>query len=98
MNMIQWIQNWYKNNCNGEWEHCYGIRIATLDNPGWLVDIDLTDTDWEDRNFEKIQLYIDDNNWIHCSVVNGIFRGRGGADKLEEILKVFSEWVTANNR
>ncbi len=42
--MIQALQNWYASNCDGDWEHSFGIRIETLDNPGWLVTIDLEDT------------------------------------------------------
>jgi hypothetical protein len=28
------IEQWYKSNCNGLWEHQFGLRIETLDNPG----------------------------------------------------------------
>ena len=41
-NLIHWIEKWYKGNCNGDWEHSYGITIETLDNPGWDFTIDLT--------------------------------------------------------
>lgn len=44
MNMIAWLSEWYKSNCDGDWEHYYGIKIDTIDNPGWKVDIDLVDT------------------------------------------------------
>lgn len=97
MNMLEWIQNWYLSNCDGDWEHSYGLNIYTLDNPGWSVDIELTDTDLEFSKFELIQKYIDANNWIHCDVVDGVFKGSGSADKLEEILKIFRDWVTKNN-
>ena len=41
---IEWLQQWYQKNCDGEWEHLYGIEIETLDNPGWHVKIDLEET------------------------------------------------------
>ncbi|OAX48412.1 hypothetical protein gpAD87_09590 [Paenibacillus sp. AD87] len=44
MNTLKWLQNWYLENCNGDWEHSYGVKIDTVDNPGWSVEIDLTDT------------------------------------------------------
>ncbi|MEW1657997.1 Imm53 family immunity protein [Streptomyces sp. NPDC093707] len=31
---------WYTSQCDGDREHEYGIRIETLDNPGWSVEID----------------------------------------------------------
>ena len=34
------LQRWYVSRCDGEWEHGMGVRIETLDNPGWQVVID----------------------------------------------------------
>ncbi|MFJ5673999.1 Imm53 family immunity protein [Streptomyces sp. NPDC093097] len=31
---------WYTCQCDGDWEHEYGIRIETLGNPGWSVEIE----------------------------------------------------------
>lgn len=38
-NLITQLQNWYKSQCDGIWEHEYGLDISTLDNPGWRVHI-----------------------------------------------------------
>lgn len=43
--MIQWLQNWYSSNCDGDWEHDYGITIETIDNPGWNIKIDVVAVD-----------------------------------------------------
>jgi hypothetical protein len=43
---IQVVDEWYLGKCNGIWEHRYGVRIETCDNPGWLVifsDLPLSD-------------------------------------------------------
>ena len=45
MDILCWLQNWYHSNCDGGWEHLYGVKIDTLDNPGWSVAIDLEDTE-----------------------------------------------------
>lgn len=34
-NIFEWLQKWYKSQCDGDWEHEYGIKIETVDNPGW---------------------------------------------------------------
>lgn len=94
MDMLKWIQNWYSQNCDGDWEHSFGIKIATLDNPGWLVDIDLAGTDLEFKHFEVVKIFRNEFNWVHCSVVNEVFNGNGGAGNLEEILKIFYEWAS----
>jgi hypothetical protein len=31
---FEWLQQWYADHADGEWEHQNGITIATLDNPG----------------------------------------------------------------
>ncbi|MBU1170699.1 MAG: immunity 53 family protein [Proteobacteria bacterium] len=93
MNIIKWLQDYFEECCNDDWEHTYQIKIETLDNPGWLVDIDIADTNLESYSFEEIRIERDDNNWITCRIENKVFKGRGGVKNLEEILTIFSEWV-----
>lgn len=93
MEIIKWIQEWYKNHCDGDWEHLYGIKIYNIDNPGWGVLIDLIDTPLEEKTFNKVANYINDDNWIHCMVKDGVFNGGGDPNKLEEILLIFKNWV-----
>ncbi|MCB5951010.1 immunity 53 family protein [Enterococcus sp. BWT-B8] len=96
MDMLLWLQNWYKEQCDGDWEHLFGIKIDTLDNPGWSVDIDLTDTNLVDASFETLDL-TGETNWIYCTIRNSKFVGRGDETKLLEILSVFKKWVEENN-
>ena len=42
MDILQWLQTWFAQNCVDDWQHFYGIKIETLDNPGWHIDIDLS--------------------------------------------------------
>lgn len=95
MNYIKWLEEWYKSQCDGEWEHLYGVKIETLDNPGWFVTIDLADTELEDKNYDGYQLINeeDDDDWITCHLKNGRFEGFGGPSKLEEIILRFKEWA-----
>lgn len=93
MDIIVWLQNWYKNNCDGYWEHLYGVKIDTLDNPGWKVSIDLSDTPLETKVFNRIQNVYGDNNWMCCMVKDRVFYGSGDTDKLKEILTTFKNWA-----
>ena len=93
MNALQELQQWYWSQCNGDWEHCYGVKIGTLDNPGWSVTIELTDTELADRPFTEIQQLEHETDWILCGIRDGKFEGRGGPFMLEEILKVFLAWM-----
>ena len=96
MNKLKELQQWYLSHCDGVWEHSYGVKIETLDNPGWYVTIDLADTELAARSFSEVQrLERDELNWIHCRVAEGKFEGRGGPLMLEEIVKIFLVWATA---
>lgn len=93
MNSLQWIQNWYIKQCNGDWEHRYGIRIETLDNPGWALQISLLGTDLENCSFSRIEIEREEDNWINCWVQKNEFFAVGGPNNLEEMLTIFKEWA-----
>lgn len=93
MDVLNWFQDWYRQNCIDEWEHFYGIKIATLDNPGWSVKIDIADTPLMYKPFSEIKIDNGDSDWLFCKVENNIFAGVGDPLKLTVILKGFREWV-----
>lgn len=70
MNLLGWLQSWFNQQCNGLWEHMDGIRIEILNNPGWLLDISLIDTKYEDKKFESIKDYRTETDWIVCKIEN----------------------------
>ncbi|RRJ95187.1 hypothetical protein Ga0100231_013590 [Opitutaceae bacterium TAV4] len=41
---LQRLSEWYASQCDGDWEHSYGFKISTLDNPGVAIEIDLFGT------------------------------------------------------
>ena len=99
MSSLDWLQQWYAAQCDGEWEHHHGITFETLDNPGWLVKIDLTGTSLESEPMEEmatsdVRNGVEMNpNWIHCSVQEDQFIGAGGLDALPKVCEVFRKWV-----
>lgn len=90
--LLNLLQNWYFEQCDDDWEHEYGVKIETIDNPGWSVTIDLIGTECEEKKFCEIDQQINDNNWIQCSVKNGKFQGAGGPKNLTDIIKIFISW------
>jgi hypothetical protein len=93
MNLIKWLEKWYQQNCDGEWEHFYGIEIGTLDNPGWYVKIDLKGTQYENLHMLEMKRYQGTNNWIRCMISDGIFEGTGDCKKLDDIILIFKETI-----
>ena len=95
MDELQRLQEWYLDQCDDEWEHAYGIDIKTLDNPGWLVEIDLGDTRLKKRSFKPVFEGDSehDDDWIHCEVKDARFKGACGAENLIELLEIFLDWA-----
>lgn len=98
MNEIDEIQDWYHAQCNGEWEHSSGFKIETLDNPGWVVSVNLIGTRLEHLPFEKSERHVgqdsmpNDDDWYSCKAENGSFCGVGGPHHLRTILQIFFTW------
>ena len=55
--------------------------------------VDLAYTDMEDKEFKMLRIDNSDDDWIICHVRKKQFKGSGDPTKLEEIIKVFKEWV-----
>lgn len=96
MDLLQWLNEWYKAQCNGDWEHCYGVTFDTLDNPGWRIQIDIEGTVLEEKIFEVVDKFVNDSDWIFCRVKDGKFDGGGDPDKLFTILEIFKNWAEEN--
>lgn len=92
-NILKWIEKWYKNNCNGDWEHSYGISVDTLDNPGWDIKIDLKNTTLQDRKIEYNLIEKDEDDWYGIKVEDAQFIASGDPAKLEFLLNKFKEFV-----
>jgi hypothetical protein len=90
---LEWLIQWFQSNCNGEWERFYGVRIDTLDNPGWYLKISLQDTPYGGKPFEKIIQEKSENDWVHCFIREGTFQGACGPLNLIEVLEIFHDWV-----
>jgi hypothetical protein len=88
-NIIKRLEKWYSAQCDGDWEHSWGITIETLDNPGWKVTIELNATRHQDVVWEKLDKNLGENNWVSCVKKGPRFIGYGDPTKLEEILEYF---------
>jgi hypothetical protein len=92
-NNLKWIQKWYLKQTDGEWEHSFGIKIDTLDDPGWSVSIDLEDTDLSKEKFASVDIEKSESDWIRCEVEMGKFMINCGPLNLDEALGLFRNWV-----
>jgi hypothetical protein len=102
--MIGQLEAWYLRQCDGDWEHSFGISIETMDNPGWSVTIDLDETSAEglaleerspdDRGSEQ-----DDSarfGWYEIWIEEGRrFRAHCAPDRLEFVITRFLHLVSS---
>ena len=102
MNALEDLQEWYLSQCNDDWEHAYGISIRNIDNPGWSLSVDLTDTYLELVQFKETsygigsEANLSGHNWAICKVEDQKFIGYGGPNKLEELITAFLLWAKEN--
>ena len=87
------LQLWFNSQCNGDWEHGTGIAITTLDNPGWLIKIDLQGSDLEDAEFETFKELKSNMEWIHASRTENIVRISCSPENLDKALAIFCDWA-----
>lgn len=91
--LLTWLESWYESQCDGDWEHAFGVSIDTLDNPGWTIKVDLDGTELEDQEMVPIREERSPLDWVHCWVKHRQFHGAGGPQNLREILTLFRDWA-----
>lgn len=90
---LLWLLKWYDRHCDGDWEHQFGIKIETLDNPGWSIRISIQETELQDKKFQDNNTERTNTDWIFSRVREGFFEGFGGPFNLPEILQIFRDWA-----
>jgi hypothetical protein len=98
---LEALQQWYAQQCDGDWEHRYGIHIESCDNPGWWVKIDLVGTLLQTKSFTPIVSNVDANGhpegprWLHCHIADNQWQGAGDESQLPTIICHFLSWVAS---
>lgn len=92
MEILTWLSGWFKQNCDGDWEHNYTINISSLDNPGWSFTADLSDTEWEGKLYSSIN-FINDDDWFDIKSDGNTFNAFGDVSKLLFLIEHFRVFV-----
>ncbi|EMN43445.1 Imm53 family immunity protein [Leptospira weilii] len=93
--MFSWLMKWYESQCDGDWEHEYGLKINTNKDQTWQVEIDIRFTELHDFELDTALEQKGTSNWYSFSIKDGRFLAEGDSKKLRTILEKFKEiWMT----
>lgn len=91
---------WYSSHCDGEWEHGYGVSLTTLDNPGWLLRVNLAGTNLDGATMDAISEDSDQGSqgdssspWIECGVSENQFVGASDPTQLPRLISTFNALI-----
>ena len=87
MDSLTRLQSWYAARSDGEWEHGFGVRIETIDNPGWSVAIDLQGTAQSAYVVDRVNLECSETDWVHLWKADLQLKGACGPENLGELLE-----------
>lgn len=93
-----WLAEWYAAQTNGTWEHDYGVKIDTLDNPGWDLRIDVTDTELQSASL-PLEEHENGDRWMRVwkNEEERVFNAVGDATALPAMINRFRRWVTESH-
>jgi hypothetical protein len=87
------LQEWYSTQCDGDWEHDWGIKIETLDNPGWRLRVNLVGTALEGKVMARKETERSESDWFQTWSDGQTFDGAGGGNNLGDLLAAFANFV-----
>ena len=93
MDILDWIQDWFRENCDGDWEHGEVIQITTIDNPGWEVEIDISNTSIASMELDWILNETSKQDWYGVKIADQKFTAAGDIGKLKFLLGLFKKMI-----
>lgn len=95
---LEKLIEWYTAQCDGDWEHQFGFRIETLDNPGISLRIDLARTPLENVPLETVKHnFYSDDDWLICEKTSdNTFQAACAPDLFGRVIEIFVDWAASN--
>ena len=92
------LSAWFAHRCDGVWEQSRGVTIQTLDNPGWMLEVNVGAEVPDQLVFISgtppgpSNGNIAEGEWTDCRIRGGKFVGASDAAGLRRLLEGFLEW------
>ena len=92
--ILGFFEAWYESHCDGDWEHDIGVRIGTLDNPGWSLLVNLNGTRCEGRVADGVEIDRSDTDWLYWWSDGQQFEAAAGPKNLAEACEAFRTFAS----
>lgn len=90
---LDFLGRWFATHCDGDWEHDLGIRIETLDNPGWALNVRIEGTELQGAVADWHRTEENADQWIHWRSTGVAFEARCGPWDLIRALAAFQAFA-----
>jgi hypothetical protein len=90
---VERLLKWYAARCDGEWEHTTRVSIGTIDNPGWSLFVDLSDSYSTLPSFTRVNVERSAVDWYQCWLQGSKFEAACGPQNLEDVVSTFCNWI-----
>ncbi len=95
---IEFLEDWYRHQCDGDWEHQHGIELGTLDNPGWRLAVDVEGTQLEGVSLARQTVDRAEDDWWQAWCDGSTFQVAAGPRNLGDAIDTFRTFVETNAR
>ena len=95
MSHLEALQEWYALMCDGDWGHSFGIKIDTVDNPGWVVSIDISETPVSGRTWTMDEEF-STGEWLRIKCDGKVFHVACGPRSLDRGIEAFLRFADQN--
>lgn len=92
---LAYLQQWFLEQCDGEWEEDYGVVLETLNNPGWHLRVPLTDTPLAGRTYDRRLHGHSTERWVDLRSDGTTFDAACGPLALQDVIDGFRAFAVA---
>ena len=89
IDFVEIIQGWFASQCDGVWEHSFGIEVLNIDNPGCKLKINGASL----KRAGFVSLERNESDWIRVTMTDMEFVGYGGTENLKELMSLAVNWL-----
>jgi hypothetical protein len=96
------LATWFEAQCDGNWEHHYGVVLESLDNPGWRLTVDLKSEHPDVLLISEGEPpgpqtgNVGGRSWLVCEVRQNRFLAAGDPTRLEELVRRFNMFIESS--